>query len=201
MLKIHLQIEKIDYETCMEELLPKLMESWSKKQTPSDLENFVLQLGANAVPAAKSVLSYMDVDQRDQIMVRMIGKHEEKLTEKANRSLEKRIPGAVKIGGLLAEDQEGAKVGLTARDVSVDYAKLLEAPAIKNAVEQMGLLKGPAKLALQMGANLSPDVMEKMGVTLLNSEAVKPKLLGVLSDALAQAGLAVTLSDLMVENV
>ena len=200
MLNIRLEIERIDYERSLERLLPKAVAVCAEKDSPGELDKFLAKLGADAVPVAKRLLSYMDVRIRDEIVVSLINTRAEKLTVSANAYLNEMMPGALRIGGFRAEDQGGPRLALMALQVRADYAALLNSPALKSSVDQLGAMRGPAKLAMQIGTNMSPDKLEKHGIALLTSDHVKPKLLSALSDALAEAGLVVYFRDMIVET-
>ena len=43
---------------------------------------------------------------------------------------------------------------------------------------------------------MSPEMLEKQSITLLNSELVKPKVLSTISEGLRRSGLAVTFRDI-----
>ena len=90
----------------------------------------------------------------------------------------------------------------------IDYHQCVEAllssPLVADGVERLGetnsFLKGAAKLALQMGAHMSPENLEKQGVALLNAKKIKEKLKTALADALRQVGLDVEIEDVVAET-
>ena len=200
MLNIRLEIEQIDYERSLEQLLPKAVAACAAKDSPGELDKFLAKLGSDAVPVVKRLLGYLDVAVRDEIVVWLIDTHAGELAAAANGYLTGLIPGAIQIGGFCAEDQEGSRLALMALQVKADYAALLGSPTLKASINQLGALKGPAKLVMQMGTNMPPERLEKHGIALLSSEHVKPKLLKALSDALGNAGLAVTFCDMLLET-
>ena len=205
MVNIRLEIERIDYEKSVEKLLPRIVDSCAQKEKPGELERFVRKLGPDTVPVTKKLLRYLDDEVKDQIIVWLVSAHGEGLTETANEYLAELLPGpAVRLGALLAQDRPGPRLALLAERVRIDYAALLQSPLAASGVEQLGtesgLLKGAAKLALQMGARLSPDALEKQGIALLGSERVKPRLLSAFSEGLEQMGLFVRFRDMALRN-
>ncbi len=205
MLGIRLEIERVNYEKCVEALLPSLVEHCAVKENPNELDKFLAMLGADAAPAACAVLEEMDADGRDRMVVWLVGAHEERMRNSANRHLAELTGGPIiRIGRLVAQDRPGSRLSLQALQVGIDYRALLASPIVGDGIESIGsehgVLKGAAKLAVQMGAHMSPASLEKYSVALLNSEKIKSRLMSVLADALRQAGLDVTLADFIVES-
>ena len=123
----------------------------------------------------------------------------------ANRRLAELLGGAqIRIGYLIARDRPGSRMTLLATQVQIDYAALLNHPLIAGSVERIGgdngILKGAAKLALQMGAHMSPENLEKQCVSLLNSRRIKERMMSTLTDALHQAGLDIEVEDMAAES-
>lgn len=188
-LTINLEIEKIDYERSLENLLPQMVEKAAGKPSPSDLERYLCKLGDDAVPVAKKLLSYMDVAEKDAIIVWLVNSRQSEFAATANAHMEETLPGkVVQIGGFYAEDLPGTRLRLSAAQVNIDYLALFSSPMFSGS-----LVSGAARLALQM---MSQEALEKQGVTLLNSELVKPKVLSALSEGLRKSGLAVTFRDM-----
>ena len=189
MLTIRLDIERIDYEKSVGNLLPKLHEQIKKKKAPSDWERLVLLLDKDAAPAARKLLGYMPVAEKDALIVWLVSSHQAQYADAATEHAADILgKNAVKIGAFQAKDLPGTRIELQARQVEIDYQALLGSPVLGD-----GIASGAAKVALQM---MSPSAMEKQGMALLNSELVKPKLLSTLSDGLRKSGLVVTLRDL-----
>ena len=200
MLNIRLEIERIDYERCIEQLLPKVIASCAGKAHPTDAERFLTKLGDDAVPVAKNMLRYLSVDDRDRTVVWIIESNEEKLTEIVNQAAQEFSPNTVRVGLLQAEDLPGTRLSMRALQVNIDYARLFEIPAIRESVDQMGLMKGPAKMMMKVGSGMSPEKLEKMGISLLGSDRVKKKVLDAVSEAIGKAGVAITFRDMVLEN-
>ena len=204
MLNIRLEIGRIDYHKCVEALLPPLVEHCAAKAQPNELDKFLAKLGKDAAPAACAVLDDMDADARDRMVVWLVTAHEERMRNAANRELASLLGGPlIRIGRLIARDRPGSRLTLLASQVEIDYAALLSSPMVADGVERLGetnsFLKGAAKLALQMGAHMSPENLEKQGVALLNSKKIKEKLKTALAGALRQAGLDVEIEDVVAE--
>ena len=205
MLSIRLEIEKINYPKCVEALLPPLVEHCAAKTHPNELDRFLAGLGAEAVSAACAVLDRMDTDERDQMVVWLAGSHEERMRNSANRHLSELLGGAlIEIGRLIAVDRPGSRISLQAAQVRIDYPALLKSPVVRDGIDQIGnenaILKGAAKLAVQMGSRMPAQSLEKYCLSLLNAGKVKGRLMPVLADGLRQAGLDITLTDMVVES-
>ena len=205
MLDIRLEISRINYRKCVEALLPPLVEHCAAKERPNELDRFLTELGSDAAPAACAVLDEMSVDAKDQMVVWLVSAHEERMRNAANRHLTELLGAPlIRIGCLIAQDRPGSRMTLMASQVAVDYAALLESPLVTDGVERLGgdnsVLKGAAKLALQLGTHLSPESLEKQSVALVNSKRVKDRLMTVLADALRQAGLEIEVEDMVAES-
>lgn len=205
MLSIRLEIDQIDYEKSLGNLLPPVVEKCRAKSSPSEPEKLLRRLGPDAVPVAQKLLGYLGDKGRDAVIVWLVEDRREDLTAAANRYLEEALPGGViRIGGLRAEDRPGPRLGVLAYGVRIDYAALLKSPLVESGVASLGndnpFLKGAAKFALQMGAKMSPETLEKQGIALLSSDAVKAKLLTGLSEGLEKMGLVVRFRDMALKT-
>lgn len=205
MLDIRLELSKINYRKCIEVLLPPLVEHCASKSAPNELDTFLAKLGPDAARAACAVLDGMSVDGRDKMVVWLVSAHEERMRNSANRHLSE-LFGAplVRIGHFAALDRPGNRLSLLATQIDADYASLLHSPLVKEGVAQLGqenaILKGAAQLALQFGAYLPPESLEKYGLGLLNAEGVKQRLKGALQEGVLQAGLDAEIEDMFVEQ-
>ena len=205
MLDIRLELSKINYRKCIEVLLPPLVEHCASKSAPNELDKFLAKLGPDAARAACAVLDGMSADDRDKMVVWLVSAHEERMRNSANRHLSE-LFGAplVRIGHFAALDRPGSRLSLLATQINADYASLLQSPLVKEGVAQLGqenaILKGAAQLALQLGAYLPPESLEKYGLGLLNSEGVKQRLKGALQEGVLQAGLDAEIEDMFVEQ-
>ena len=200
MLNIRLEIERIDYESTIDNLLPTLVETISQKVDQGEINKFLTRLGPDTAPVAKRLLGYLDVTTRDQIVVWLIESHAEQLAELTNRFLADQMPGALIIGTFHAEDLPGAKLALMAQQVNVDFAALLNSPLLQSSIDSLGAMKAPARLLMQMGSRKPTETLEKQGVALLRSDLVKRKLLFAISDALNSAGVMITFGDMTLES-
>jgi len=201
MLDIKLEIGRINYQKCVEALLPPLVEHCAAKQNPNALDSYLAGLGDDAVPAACAVLDKMSIDEKDKMVIWLIMSHEERLRSASNRHLEAFFKGPmVRIGRLIALDQTGDGMSLLASEVEVDYEKLLHSPVVTEKIERIGgensVLKGAAKMMLSMGRLMSPEGLEKQGLSLFNSRRVKEKLMGAVTGGLKQAGLDIEIADM-----
>ena len=184
---IRLGIDEINYEECFQNLIPQMIADSSSQTELSELEKLLLRLGDDAVPVLNKLLGYFDTDARDQLFVWLLEDNQEMFTSTANDSMKELFAGeAIVIGGLYGQDQPGPKLTLYAKDVAIDYKKLVESPMFS------GVLGGAAKIALQIS---SPEKLEKTGMKLLSSDMGKPTFLSILSDSLQKAGLILTLGD------
>ena len=205
MLDVHLEVSRVDYRSCVEVLLPQLISHCAEKRTPNELDSYLCTLGAEAVPAACSLLETMATDEKDEMIVWLVAAHEERLKNAANRHLTEVLDGEIiRIGRFAAVDRPGDKLELLATQVEVDYPGLMNSRAVDEGVEQLGsensVLEGAAKLALKLGRRLSSDNLEKQCIFLLNTPQVKSRLMFVLEDAVRQEGVDVTVENMTVER-
>ena len=201
---IRLELAAVDHKKCVEALLPALVRHCAAKAQPNELDRFLAGLGAEAADAAGAVLDTLDADEKDKAVVWLVSAHEERMRASANRHLAE-LFGApiIRVGRFLAVDRPGSDLTLRASQVAIDYPALLQSPLVAEGVERLGeenaVLKGAAKLAMRLGAHLSNDSLEKQGILLLNTGAVKSRLMTVMQDAVRQAGLEVTVRDMAAE--
>ena len=189
MLTIQLEIEKIDYERSLANILPQMVDKLAEKQAPSDMERYLVKLGGDAVPVAKKLLGYMEISTKDALIVWLINSRQAEFAGTANSYMEETLSGkVVQIGGFSAEDLPGTRLNLSAVQVSIDYLALFNSPIFSDSP-----VSGAARLALKM---MSPEMLEKQSITLLNSELVKPKVLSTISEGVRRSGLAVTFRDI-----
>ena len=205
MINITLKIARIDYDKSVETLLPQLVKEAAAKENPNGLEQFLVKLGRDTVPVVRKMLGYMDDSLKDGLVVWVTENQQQRIVETVNQQLAGVLGDSVmKIGALFAEDRPGTELALYASRIETDYAALLDSPLASSALGQMsggGLMKGAAKFALSMASKASPDALEKQAISLLTSDRVKPKILGVMSDSLKKIGLEAELGDMTVQSV
>ena len=204
MIHISVQIEKIDYEKSIETFLPQIVAELSAKKSAGGLAQFVVRLGADAVPVAKKLLGYMDDSLKDGLVVWMTESRQTEIVAAVNQHLGSLFGKSVmKVGAVTAEDRPGTRLALCASQVEIDYGALMNSPAVDSALGQIGggggLLKGAAKFALQMASKANPETLEKQGTALLSSDLVKGKMTSALTGAIGKVGLAAELGDLSVQ--
>jgi len=183
MIKISFEVQEINYEKCFESLIPQLTEECRSNTEPTELEKLIVRLGDDTVPLVEKLLGFLDTDARDQIIVWLLEDLHEDLVSSANAAMHDMLGGdAIVIGDLYALDEPGTKISLHAVKVKTDSKQLVESPALT------GITGGVAKLAFRIA---------KEAVKLLSSDLIKPKLSSGLSDSLREAGLHLTLSDVV----
>lgn len=202
---IRLDIAQLDHQACVRALLPRLVEHCAAKAQPNELDRFLARLGPDAANAACALLDDMSVDARDRMIVWLVSAHEERMRNSANRRLGALLgDNVVRIGRFCAVDRPGSRLMMQASDVAVDWQALLKSPVVGEGIDRLGgensILKGAAKLVIQMGSHLSGESLERQGISLFNTERVKRRLTDVLQDALRQEGLDVTIEALTVER-
>lgn len=190
MIKISFEVQEINYEKSFESLIKQLAEECRANPEPTELEKLIVRLGDDTVPLVEKLLGYLDTDTRDQMIVWLLETLHDDLVSSANTAMHDLLGGdAIVIGALYALDKPGPKISLHAVQVKTDSKQLVESPALT------GLVGGAAKLAFRIA---KAETIEKEAVKLLSSDLVKPKLISVLSDSLREAGLHLTLSDVVI---
>lgn len=193
MIKISFKIKGIDYEKSFESLLPQLTEDCkSRAEDPTTLDKFIIKLGDDFVPVVEKLLSHLDTDTRDQIVVWLIEELEEMIVSNLNKALKDYLGGdAIVIGNIYALDEPGAKISLHAARIKTDSKKLADSPALT------GFTGGLARLIFSIA---EADVIEREAINLLSSDYVKSQLITTLSDSLHEAGVHITLSDIVISE-
>ena len=192
MTSISFEVQTINYENSFRSLIPKLTEAYRLNKNPAGLEKLIIKLGDDIVPVAEKLLSFLDIDTRDQILVWLVGKQHENIVNSVNKALHDMLGGpAVVIGTIYAQDHPGTKISLHAVQVKTDSKQLIDSPALT------GIAGGVAKLAFMLS---DPETIEKEAIKLLSSDYVKPKLISALSESLQKAGVYITLNDVVISE-
>ena len=192
MIKISIEVEKINYEKCFENLIPQLTKELKSNNNPEELEKLIIRLGDDLVPVVNKLVGFLDTDTRDQIIVWMVEMMQETITSSVNKALHDYLGvDAVIIGAIYAEDLPGTKISLHAAQVRTDSTQLTDSPALT------GIIGSVAKFALMFS---NPGAVENDVIKLLSSDYVKPKIISTLSDGLLKAGLQITISDIVISK-
>lgn len=190
MIKISFEIREINYEKSFESLISQLTEECRSKTDPTELEKLIARLGDDTVLLVNKLLGYLDTDTRDRIIVWLLEDQRDEIVSSLNKAMHDYLGGdAVVIGTVYAQDQPGPKIALHAAQVKTDSKQLVESPALT------GIAGGAAKLAFRIA---KAETIEKEAVELLSSGFIKPKLITMLSDGLREAGLHITLNDVVI---
>lgn len=190
MIKISFDVQEINYEKSFEVLIRQLVEECRARSNPTELEKLIVRLGDDAVPVVEKLLGFLDTDARDQIIVWLLEAQQDMIVGSLNEALHNLLGGdAVVIGGLYAQDMPGTKISLHAVQVKTDSKQLIESPALT------GIAGGAAKLAFRIAES---ETIEKEAIKLLSSDFIKPKFITMLSDSLKEAGLHLTLGDVVI---
>lgn len=190
MIKISFEVQEINYEKSFESLIPQLTEGCKANPEPTEMEKLIVRLGDDTVPLVKKLLGFLDTDTRDQIIVWLLESLHDDLVSSANAAMREMLGGdAIVIGALYALDKPGPKISLHAVQVKTDSKQLIDSPALT------GITGGAAKLAFRIA---KAETIEKEAVKLLSSDMIKPKIISVMSDSLREAGLHLTLSDIVI---
>lgn len=193
MIKISFKVKAIDYEKSFESLLPQLTEDCkTRADNPTTLDKFIIRLGDDIVPVVNKLIGHLDTDTRDQIVVWLIEELEEMIVGTLNKALVDMLGAdAIVIGNIYALDEPGAKISLHAARIKTDSKKLVDSPALT------GFTGGLAKLIFSIA---EADVIEREAIDLLSSDYVKTQLIATLSDSLHEAGVHITLNDIVISE-
>lgn len=190
MIKISFEIREINYEKSFESLISQLTEECRSKTDPTEIEKLIARLGDDTALLVNKLLGYLDTDTRDRIIVWLLEDQRDEIVSSLNKAMHDYLGGdAVVIGTVYAQDQPGPKIALHAAQVKTDSKQLIESPALT------GIAGGAAKLAFRIA---KAETIEKEAVELLSSGFIKPKLITMLSDGLREAGLHITLNDVVI---
>ena len=190
MVKISFEVKEINYEKSFESLITQLIGECRKKADPTELEKLITRLGGDTIQVVNKLIGFMDTDTRDQIIVWLIESRQDIIISSLNKAMHDALGGdAFVIGALYAQDEPGTKISLHADRVKIDTKQLVESPALT------GLAGGAAKLIFSLAKS---ETIEKEGIKLLSSDYVKPEIVSALSKSLLEAGLHLTLSDVVI---
>ena len=190
MLKISLEVKKIDYEKTFKNLIPKLTKELKEGEVPTEVTKLVNKLGDDLIPIGTKLLSFLDTDTRDQLLAWILEMMQASIVKSVNKALFDYLGGeAISIGVLYAIDKPGTGISLCAGQVKTDTSKLADSPALT------GIIGGVAKLAFSVS---DPKEVEKDVIKLLSADYVKSNIVLSLSEGLEKAGLAITLDDLLI---
>lgn len=190
MIRISFDVQEINYEKSFEVLIRQLVEECRAKSKPAELEKLIVRLGDDTVPVVEKLLGFLDTDTRDQIIVWLLEAQQDMIVGSLNEALRNVLGGdAIVIGALYAQDMPGTKISLHAVQVKTDSKQLIESPALT------GIAGGAAKLAFRIAES---ETIERQAIKLLSSDLVKPRLISMLADSLNEAGLHLTLGDVVI---
>ena len=192
MIKICIEVDKINYEKCFENLIPQVTKEFRSNKNPGELDKLIIRLGDDLVPVVNKLVGYLDTDTRDQIIVWIVEMMQDTIVDSVNKALHDYLGvDAIIIGTIYAKDQRGTKISLHAGQVRTDSTQLTDSPALT------GIIGGVAKFAFMFS---DPGAVEKDVVKLLSSDYVKPKIISTLSDGLHKAGLEISISDVVIKE-
>ena len=190
MIRISFDVQEINYEKSFEVLIRQLVEECRAKSKPAELEKLIVRLGDDTVPVVEKLLGFLDADTRDQIIVWLLEAQQDMIVGSLNEALRNVLGGdAIVIGALYAQDMPGTKISLHAVQVKTDSKQLIESPALT------GIAGGAAKLAFRIAES---ETIERQAIKLLSSDLVRPRLISMLADSLNEAGLDLTLGDVVI---
>ena len=192
MVKISIEVKEINYEKSFDSLITQLIKECRAKADPTEIEKLITRLGGDTIQVANKLIGFLDTDTRDQIIVWLLESQHDTIVSSVNEAMHDMLGGdAVVIGALYAQDEPGPKISLHAARVKTDSKQLVESPALT------GIVGGAAKLVFSL---TDPKTIEKEAIKLLSSDYVKPKLISMLSDSLHEAGLYITLKDIVISE-
>lgn len=206
MLRIDLDIARIDYEGALELLLPPFLARCAEAPSPGELEKLVRKLGGDALPVAKRLLRYLDTDLKDALVVSLVNRYRGELAAAVNGLLDREVPvGSARIGSLFAQDLPGPRLLLRAEGVSLDYAALLGSQKVADALEQAlrgdEILLGAARLLVRTAALLPAERLEKQAVSLLSADKVRQKLLAAVTERLERQSFPAVFRDVQIHSL
>lgn len=211
MIDIYFTINAIDYEATFQTVFPTVLNKCKQAESNNMLLRLLAKLDEIAEPVLQGIMRYLPQDIRDEFLCQCVNSFGPTLTEKLNAFLQTNNWGKNFVLGAVQVTRNEGKILLIAENVRVDYKALLETDAAQDKIEGVvanfagnGLLAKlaakAAKGALKAAGEMAPDELEKAGMILLRRPDIQEKLLNMIGGALNHRGIAVTLSEISVEQ-
>ena len=211
MIDIYFTISDIDYEAALRAVFPTVLNKCKQAESNNVLLRLLAKLDKTAEPVLQGIMRYLPQDLRDEFLCQCANSFSLTLTEKLNAFLQPNSWGKNFVLGAVRVTRNEGKILLVAENVRADYKALLETDAVRDKVEGVvanftgnGLLAKlaakAAKGALKAAGEMAPEELEKAGMILLRRPDIQEKLLDMIGGALNHRGIAVTLSEISVEQ-
>lgn len=211
MINIIFTISAIDYEATFQTVFPAVLNKCKQAESNNMLLRLLAKLDGTAEPVLQGIMRYLPQDIRNKFFCQCVNSFGPALTRMLNTFLQTDGWGKNFALGAVRVMQNEGEILLIAENVCTDYKTLLETDAVQDKVEDVvanfagnGLLaKLAAKAAmgaLKAAGEMAPEELEKAGMILLHRPDIQEKLLDMIGSALNDRGIAVTLSEISVEQ-
>lgn len=94
MLELRVLLDDIDYGSLAEYLIPAVADKLKREEKGGILGSVLAGNSALTASMAQKLLDTMSQEQKDQLLIQLLGKNREKLLQKGNRLLRERSIGA-----------------------------------------------------------------------------------------------------------
>lgn len=211
MVNIYFTINAIDYEATFRTVFPTVLNKCKQADASNVLLRLLAKLDEAAEPVLQGIMRYLPQDIRNKFLCQCVNSFASTLTGMLNTFLQKDDWGRSFALGAVQVTQNEGEIVLVAENVRADYKALLETDVVQDKVEGFvanfagnGLLAKlaakTAKGALKAARGMAPEELEKAGMILLRRPDIQEKLLDMIGGALNHRGIAVTLSEISVEQ-
>lgn len=211
MIDIYFTISAIDYEATFQTVFPAVLNKCKQADASNVLLRLLAKLDETAEPVLQGIMRYFPQNIKDEFLCQCVNSFGPTLTEKLNAFLQTNSWGKNFVLDAVQVTRNEGKILLIAENVRADYKALLETDAVQDKVEEVvanfagnGLLAKlaakAAKGALKAAGEMAPEELEKAGMILLRRPDIQERLLDMIGSALIHRGIAVTLSEISVEQ-
>lgn len=202
MLSAQIKIQNIGYEDTFCQLFPVIKDKVSAMEDNQPFIRLFHKLDDAALPVLLGIMSKLDKEAKDDLLVICLNSYAPKLIEKLNEQFANHPLGKnLNIESLSVAKDENCILWLRLDHITINYSGLLDQEQIQQKMEQkLGSLAGWAKLAGKAAAFVTPEFAEEKALSLLWKEESKRVLLALMQSTIDQHGLVLELVDLYLEQ-
>lgn len=207
MFDIRITVGKIDYEKTIASLFPAVLNKCRELKDPNLLLRLFLELEEDALTVLLDILERLSEHAKRELLYQFLNAYRNVMTVKFNEFLQNNTLGRNFSVQNLYIEQTGETLELIGKNVSIDYAGLLECEEVNSKINETVAsfigFGGVGKLfaqhagnALKAAAGNMPEETEKLGLKLIQREDMREKIRNLAQEALQKKELAMELKSL-----
>lgn len=207
MFDVRITAGEIDYEKTIASLFPEVLNKCGEIQNPNFPLRLFLELGEDALTVLLGILERLSEHAKRELLYQVLNSYRDVVTVKLNEFLQNHSLGRNFSVQNLYIEQTGDTLELIGKNVSIDYAGLLESEEVNLKINETVAsfigFGGVGKIfaqhagnALKAAAGTMPEETEKMGLKLIQKEDMREKIRNMAQEELQKKGIAVELKSL-----